>query len=70
MMGSNDMFAVAAFKNVLLTGLVAIFVMAVVRVCIMTLFIMVNFFAVIGFVVIARAVTGTIRRVIPVSVTV
>ena len=56
------MMGLAAFKNVFLTGFVAIFVMAHVRVCVMLFFIRVTEFAVRAFMVKTRAVTITVIR--------
>ena len=80
MVALKAMFAVAAFKNVPLTGLIAIFVMTVVRICAfvvapvpMFVFVMVTVpvFVMMLFVrVNVFAVTGTIIRIIPVAVSV
>ena len=72
MVALDAMFALVAFKNVPQTRLVAIFVMTIVRVCVsaILIFIMLNMFAVMAFMLITRAVTETTRRIIPVSVTV
>ena len=80
MMWSNAMFAMAAFKNVLHTGLVAIFVMAVVRICVFVVAPVAVFVFVVApvpvfvmplFVMVAVfAVTVAIIRIIPVAVSV